>query len=80
MGDLKVLVDRNSFHEIQDYFLSIGIKWDKSGLVTRNYKDDWICLYYRAKTNTIQYGIHRYNFDIDVASEVIAKEFKNKIR
>ena len=77
--DLKVLVDKDSFHEIQDYFLSKGIKWDNSGLVTRNYKKDWICLYYRARSRTIQYGVHKYNFDEDIAMEVSVKEFKNKI-
>lgn len=77
--DLKVLVDRDSFHEIQDYFLSKGIKWDSSGLVTRNYKDNWICLYFRHKSKTIQYGIHKYNFDVDIAKQVSVKEFKNKI-
>ena len=79
MKDLKVLINRDSFHEIQDYFLSKGIKWDSSGLVTRNYKEDWICLYYRAKSKTIQCGIHKYNFDSDVAKQVSVQEFKNKI-
>lgn len=79
MTDLKVLVDKESFHEIQDYFLSKGIKWDQSGLVTRNYKEDWICLYFRARSKTIQYGIQKYNFDVDIATEVSVKEFKNKI-
>ena len=79
MKDLKVLINRDSFHEIQDYFLSVGIKWDNSGLVTRNYKEDWICLYYRAKSKTIQYGIQKYNFDEDVALEVSVIEFKTMI-
>lgn len=78
--DLKVLVEKDSFHEIQDYFLSKGIKWDSSGLVTRNYKEDWICLYYRAKSKTIQYGIHKYNYDLDIAKEVTSDEFKKALK
>ena len=79
MKDLKVLINKESFPDIQGYFLSKGIKWDNSGLVTRNYEEDWICLYFRAKSNTIQYGIRRYNFDEDRADEVSVEEFKSKI-
>ncbi len=81
MEDLKVLVDKDSFHEIQDYFLSVGVRWaNKVRPTARKYEDDCMCLYFNAESRTIQYGIHKYNFDVDKAKEVSIDKFKSGIK
>lgn len=77
--DLKVLVTKESFCDIQDFCLAKGIEWDSSGLVSIEYKDSFLCLYFRAKTNSLQYGKHQYNYDLDIAKEVASDEFKRCI-
>ena len=37
------------------------------------------CLYFRGKSNTLQFGIHEYCFEIDKAKEVTVDDFLKRI-
>ena len=37
------------------------------------------CLYFREKSNTLQFGIHEYCFEIDKAKEVTVDDFLKRI-
>ena len=77
--DLKTKINEFEFYALQTACFDKKIGWDKSGLVARNYFDDCNFIYYRHKSNSIQYGIHEYNFKADVAEEVTALEFIKRI-
>lgn len=77
--DLKVKIDKDSFELIQETLLENGVYWDSSGNIKKEYSESFFCLYYRAKTNTLQYGIYKYNFESDVAKEVCVDTFLREI-
>lgn len=79
MGDLKVLVNESDFYFCQTCCITNNIPWDQSGLVYKKYKPEYICLYFRAKSKTLQYGIRKYNFNEDVAKAVTISEFANAL-
>ena len=73
--DLKVKIDKKSFDLIQNKCFEKSIFWDGSGAIKRQYNEDIFCLYFRAKSNTLQFGIHEYNFVCDNAKEVTIDDF-----
>lgn len=77
--DLKVKIDKDSFELIQEALLENGVYWDSSGNIKKEYSESFFCLYYRAKTNTLQYGIHKHNFERDEAKEVDVDAFLKRI-
>jgi len=78
--DLKTKISESEFYEIQTVCFDKNIGWDNSGLIAKNYFDDCNFIYYRHKSNSIQYGIHEYNFKADVAEEVRATDFIKMIK
>lgn len=73
--DLKVKITKEEFEQIQQKMLSSGVYWDNSGNIKRDYHESFKFLYYRAKSNTLQYGIYEYNFYTDNAKEVNSHDF-----
>ena len=51
--DLKVKIDKKSFDLIQNKCFEKSIFWDGSGAIKRQYNEDIFCLYFRAKSNTL---------------------------
>lgn len=77
--DLKVKITKEEFEQIQQKMLSNGVYWDFSGNIEQDYHESFKFLYYRAKSNTLQYGIYEHNFEIDGAKEVNSSDFISRI-
>ena len=77
--DLKVKIDKKSFDLIQNKCFEKSIFWNESGAIKRQYNEDIFCLYFRAESNTLQYGKYEYNFNFDKAKEVTIDDFLKRL-
>ena len=77
--DLKVKIDKNSFKTIQNKCFKNSIFWDGSGAIKQPFNKNMFCLYFRGKSNTLQFGIHEYCFEVDNAKEVTVEDFLKRL-